>query len=172
MEVRPCGECAMCCKLLRIDKCTGGEQDFPVNKPGGVMCKHFKPGQGCTLYGTEQFPKVCKSFLCLWKIKKANVPEELRPDKLRVKFQSVSKLPEFPGHPIARVVVDPNWKPDPRFVGWLEDRLDAGWAIIANIGTQRLIFTDVPGMLQVLREREKNEISEDVERVKQWGAQV
>lgn len=173
MDSRPCGDCAMCCKLLRIDKCTnGGDQEFPFNKPRGVMCKHFKGGHGCTLYGSEQFPNVCKSFLCLWKMKEANVPEELRPDKLHVIFQSVSELPEFPGHPIARAEVDPNRKPDARFVGWLKNRLDAGWAVITNIGNQRLIFTDVPGMLQFLRDKEQTEIAEDVELVRQLGVQV
>ena len=163
----------MCCKLLRIDKCTdGGNQDFPFNKPGGVMCNHFRQGQGCTLYGTEQFPNVCKSFLCLWKIKKVNVPEELRPDKLHVIFQSVFELPEFPGHPIARVEVDPSQKPDARFSDWARDKLDTGWAIIANIGTLRLIFAAAPDMLQVLTDTDKAEIAEDVAHVKQLGAQV
>src|SRR5437899_413219 len=123
-ELRPCGECSMCCKLLRIDKCAdGGELDFPFNKPGGVMCKHFAPGKGCTLYGTERFPSVCKSFLCLWKVEKACVPAEYRPDKLHVIFRSSEEIPEFPGHPIAHVEVNPNRKPDARFLEWVEDRL-------------------------------------------------
>jgi hypothetical protein len=170
---RPCGECGMCCKLLRIDRCTDGcDLDFPFDKPGGVMCKHFKPGCGCTLHGTEQFPNLCKTFVCLWKVKEAAVPEEYRPDKMRVIFQSVSELPQFPGHPIARVEVDPSRKLDPRFSDWMEYRLDSGWAVIANIGTRRLIFTDVPGMLQALTDTERDEIAEDVERVRQLGAQI
>ena len=173
LEVRPCGECAMCCKLLRIDKCTdGGDLDFPFSKPGGVMCKHFKPGRGCTLYRTDQFPNLCKTFLCLWKVPEAAIPDECRPDKLRVIFQSVSELPEFPGHPIARVEIDPSKKLHARFLDWARGKLDDGWAIIANIATRRLIFADAPGMLQALTDSEKAEIAEDVEHVKQLGAQI
>ena len=172
-EVRPCGECGMCCKLLRIDKCTdGGKLDCPFHKPGGVMCKHFKPGCGCTLHGTGQFPNLCKTFVCLWKVKEAGVPEECRPDKMRVIFQCAFELPEFPGHPIVRVEVDPSRMPDARFFEWMEYRLDDGWAVIANIGIRRLIFTDVPGMLQALTDKEATEIAEDVEQVRHLGVQI
>lgn len=153
--VRPCGDCAMCCKLLRIDKATaGGEEDFPYNKAGGEMCKYFKPGCGCTLYGTEQFPSLCKSFLCLWKMPGATLPEEARPDKSRVIFQSVTELPEFPGHPIVRVEVDPNRKPNAGFLNWMNDRLDAGWAVVVNVDHHRLIVTTVPGMQKAVTEIE------------------
>ena len=36
MEVRPCGECSPCCKLLSIDQREeGGRADFPFDKPAG-----------------------------------------------------------------------------------------------------------------------------------------
>ena len=47
MEVRPCGECSLCCKLLSIhQREEGGRADFPFDKPAGTWCKHCNPGHG------------------------------------------------------------------------------------------------------------------------------
>ena len=57
---RSCGDCSMCCKLLKI------EED-EINKPANQWCKHCRPGAGCTIYNDR--PLVCRAF-CLWLVGK------------------------------------------------------------------------------------------------------
>ena len=53
---RRCGECSLCCKLLRIEA---------FNKPVGTWCAHCAPGRGgCTIYETR--PTECREFFCAW----------------------------------------------------------------------------------------------------------
>ena len=53
---RSCGECSLCCKLLRIEA---------FNKPVGTWCSHCAPGRGgCTIYETR--PTECRDFYCAW----------------------------------------------------------------------------------------------------------
>ncbi len=59
MSERQCGECNLCCKVLRV-------VDPLVNfdKPANVWCPHVELGKGCTIYDTR--PKPCQEFKCLW----------------------------------------------------------------------------------------------------------
>src|SRR5262245_15487060 len=51
---RSCGECSLCCELLRIDS---------LAKPVGTWCPHCKPGKGgCVIYG--EHPVECQRFIC------------------------------------------------------------------------------------------------------------
>lgn len=59
-NVRECGECTLCCKLLGVD-----ELRKPVNK----WCPHCDVGKGCLIY--EDRPQSCRDFMCLWKFKKS-----------------------------------------------------------------------------------------------------
>jgi hypothetical protein len=55
---RSCGECSMCCKLLKID-------EIEISKPANQWCKHCRPGAGgCMIY--DDRPPVCHGFACLW----------------------------------------------------------------------------------------------------------
>jgi hypothetical protein len=55
-ERRACGECSMCCKLLRITE---------LEKPAGRWCQHCAPGKGgCTIYDTR--PEICRTYACGW----------------------------------------------------------------------------------------------------------
>lgn len=50
---RSCGDCTMCCKLLKIEV---------LDKPRGTWCQHCKPGKGCLIYASR--PSECQDFLC------------------------------------------------------------------------------------------------------------
>lgn len=68
-EVRNCGTCGMCCKLLDI---------APLRKPAHVWCKHYVADQGCGIHGRH--PGVCKAFRCRW-LEDEALGEEWRPDR-------------------------------------------------------------------------------------------
>lgn len=70
-NARPCGKCAMCCRLPAIEQ---------LDKPAGQWCKHWKKGTNCTIY-TDR-PEVCRKFYCLWNL--GLIPEELYPHQTRV----------------------------------------------------------------------------------------
>lgn len=74
-EMRQCGSCAMCCKVLPI------ETDPELNKPAGKWCKHWSKAGGCGIY--EERHEVCRTFFCLWKMA-PYLGEELKPDRSRV----------------------------------------------------------------------------------------
>lgn len=55
---RACGDCALCCKLLRIDE---------LQKPAYQWCVHARPGTrhgACSIYTGR--PSACKSYACEW----------------------------------------------------------------------------------------------------------
>lgn len=55
-ELRVCGECSLCCTVLRVDE---------LNKLGGVPCLHQNSsGPGCSIHAER--PGVCRGYRCLW----------------------------------------------------------------------------------------------------------
>jgi hypothetical protein len=53
---RECGQCTLCCKLLKVDV---------IEKPGGQWCKHCTPGKGCNIYANR--PEICEAWFCGWR---------------------------------------------------------------------------------------------------------
>jgi Fe-S-cluster containining protein len=72
---RPCGDCALCCKILPIDT-FDGEDD---GKPAGQWCHHWSKQTGCSIY--EERYEVCHIFHCFWAL--GLIPEELKPNKTK-----------------------------------------------------------------------------------------
>jgi hypothetical protein len=67
---RRCGECALCCTVLRVDE---------LGKLGGTPCRALREdGHGCSIY--ERRPGVCRRYRCLWL--SGSLREEDRPDRL------------------------------------------------------------------------------------------
>lgn len=55
-EPRSCGECDLCCTVLRVDA---------LGKLGGRRCDHQRGGgEGCGIYATR--PGICRAYRCLW----------------------------------------------------------------------------------------------------------
>src|SRR5712671_5304836 len=55
---RGCGECSLCCKLIRVDA---------LAKAPGTWCAHCAPGSGgCKIY--ESRPAECRDFYCAWMV--------------------------------------------------------------------------------------------------------
>ena len=53
---RACGECTLCCTVLRVDE---------LGKPGGVPCRQLREEQpGCGIHATR--PAICRRYRCLW----------------------------------------------------------------------------------------------------------
>ena len=64
-QVRPCGECSMCCKLMEIDR------DDGTKKPHGQWCENARLASRdgcatnhCAAYETRWKP--CRDFVCAW----------------------------------------------------------------------------------------------------------
>jgi Fe-S-cluster containining protein len=67
---RSCGECTLCCTLLRVDE---------LRKLGGTPCVHLRgPTGGCGIYATR--PGICRVYRCLWL--QGKLEEGDRPDRL------------------------------------------------------------------------------------------
>jgi len=97
---RSCGDCSLCCKLLRIDV---------LNKPVGKWCTHCAPGRGgCTIYQSR--PAQCRDFHCLW-LTSPMLGPEWRPNKCKMFLRMEGNL--------IAVHVDPNepgaWRRQPFF---------------------------------------------------------
>ncbi len=67
---RECGDCTICCMVLRIDAPT-------LDKPADTPCRH-STGTGCGIYATR--PDVCRDWFCGWR-RNAAMPEAARPDR-------------------------------------------------------------------------------------------
>ena len=67
-----CGNCTVCCNILRIDE---------INKPAHVKCSNCS-GTGCRIHNESNYPKACSSFECAYVAN--NWSKKLRPDKCGV----------------------------------------------------------------------------------------
>ena len=70
---RDCGDCALCCTLLNIDK-------PEIQKQSGARCLHCT-GSGCAIY--ESRPPVCRAWYCGWRTVDI-FDDSWRPDKTGV----------------------------------------------------------------------------------------
>ena len=52
---RQCGDCSMCCKVMRVEE---------ISKPEHQWWQHARPGIGCAIYETR--PAKCRVFRCGW----------------------------------------------------------------------------------------------------------
>ncbi len=69
-EPRSCGDCDLCCTLLRVDE---------LRKLGGAPCRHQRSAPpGCGIHPTR--PAVCRAYRCLWLGGALDEPD--RPDRL------------------------------------------------------------------------------------------
>lgn len=67
---RRCGECSLCCTVLRVDE---------LAKLAGTPCVHLRlDGIGCAIH--PQRPRICRAYRCLWL--GGGLREEDRPDRL------------------------------------------------------------------------------------------
>ena len=72
MGSRACGECTLCCTLLRVDE---------LSKLGGSPCRYLRAAPelpGCGIHA--QRPAICRAYSCLWL--SGGLDPEDRPDRL------------------------------------------------------------------------------------------
>jgi hypothetical protein len=99
---RSCGDCSMCCKIMRVDE---------LDKPQGVWCRHCAPGKGgCTIHETRPF--VCRDYRCGWLIS-SDIGPEWQPSicKMVINFEKDMiriSVHVDPGHPAA-------WRREPYY---------------------------------------------------------
>lgn len=80
MSGRKCGECTLCCSLLKV---------VPLQKPAYEKCTHQKAG-GCGIYSVR--PRACEIWSCQWLIGK-DAEKLKRPDQAHF---IVDILPHYP----------------------------------------------------------------------------
>lgn len=66
---RRCGECSLCCTVLRVDE---------LAKLGGTDCLHQQAGGGCAIHPRR--PAICRAYRCLWLRGRFGAAD--RPDRL------------------------------------------------------------------------------------------
>jgi hypothetical protein len=104
---RSCGDCAMCCKLLRIDE---------LQKPAYQWCVHARPGSKggcCSIY--QDRPGACKGYACEWLVN-TDFDKELWYPKtchMVISIITLGGIRTFtvtvdPGYPLA-------WRKDPHY---------------------------------------------------------
>jgi hypothetical protein len=54
-QVRACGSCTLCCKVLAV---------HGVPKPKRQWCQHCSAGKGCAIY--DERPQDCRDFHCMY----------------------------------------------------------------------------------------------------------
>jgi hypothetical protein len=80
-QPRACGECSLCCQVLRVDE---------LAKLGGVCCVHQDVGaRGCSIHPSR--PKICRAYRCLWL--SGGLAEADRPDRLGAVLDVVAQGP-------------------------------------------------------------------------------
>ncbi len=80
-RARACGECSLCCTLLRVDE---------LDKLGGIPCVHQDVGEkGCSIHAER--PEICRAYRCLWL--SGGLEEGDRPDRLGAVLDVVAEGP-------------------------------------------------------------------------------
>ena len=69
MSSRQCGECSLCCTVLRVDE---------IAKLGGTRCQHVRSGAGCAIHARR--PAICRGYECMWL--RGKLRDKDRPDRL------------------------------------------------------------------------------------------
>ena len=72
MSSRSCGECTLCCTLLRVDE---------LRKLGGSPCRQLRAAggpPGCGIHALR--PAICRAYSCLWLA--GGLDPDDRPDRL------------------------------------------------------------------------------------------
>lgn len=70
--IKPCGDCSLCCKILRIDV---------LEKAAGIWCRRFAKGVGCSIHAAS--PHECQKFQCYWTMSET-MGEAWRPDRSKL----------------------------------------------------------------------------------------
>jgi hypothetical protein len=120
---RSCGECTLCCKVLKITA---------LNKPQGVWCPHCKPGNGCLIY--EDRPQECRSFFCGY-LTQSELGDDWKPS-----LSKIILVAELEGNRIA-AHVDPQrpdaWRREPYYTQlkrWAEAAVPHRGQVVACVG--------------------------------------
>src|SRR5262249_4536517 len=127
---RACGNCSLCCKLLRIDE---------LKKPAGTWCPHCAPGRGgCKIYPNH--PQECQRFYCSWLIS-----DDLGPE-WRATTCKVVVFSEGDGNRVA-VHVDPGfpdaWQQEPyysQFKEWSRTAVDEMRQVVVYLRKKAIVI--------------------------------
>jgi hypothetical protein len=149
---RTCGDCSLCCKLLRIEE---------LNKPAGRWCPHCAPGRGgCGIYDGR--PQECRTFNCAW-LMLAHLGPEWHPTRARMvlTFEASGKrivLHVDPGSPAM-------WRTEPYFSQikqWAKAAVDHAGQVVVHVRDRAIAIlpnkevdlgTFAPGDVIIVRER-------------------
>lgn len=125
---KSCGDCSLCCKILRINV---------LDKPAGVWCQHFAKGVGCSIHSAS--PHECQKFQCYWTLSET-MGEEWRPDRSKLVIWS-----NVPG----RLIVDvdpahPNaWRREPyvsQLRAWSNRDLPSPLEVLVRVKERMLVI--------------------------------
>lgn len=173
-NVRQCGECQLCCKLLpisaqsraqvteaiphMIDAGLASPDEFDgmlpeFDKPAGARCPHQRHHKGCTVYARRPFG--CRTWNCRWLVNEAGATR--RPDRAHY---VIDIMPDFitlvPGEGAAPVNVEiiqiwldpdyPDAHRDPALRAYLAEQGEHGKAALIRFNSSRAFVLIPPAM--------------------------
>lgn len=156
MADRDCGECNVCCWALIIDQ---------LNKPPGVLCRHWSKEHHCTCYETR--PPDCRNFLCGWLTQPLS--EAWRPDRCGIaiypseggyQFELVDGLDRLFWQPFLAVITDLIVRKVPVF---LSARAAVGCA------SARVHLNEIPELRQAVTQRNLSIFTAQLSRALQFS---
>jgi hypothetical protein len=144
--MKPCGECALCCKLL----------DVPGIAAAGQWCKHCKPktASGCCMIYDDR-PEVCLGFNCFWRAEEW--PDWLRPDRCKVLFEAL------PGVETILISVDPS-RPD----AWKEKKILRVIEKLRKKGRPLVLKTKNDSEMFLPKMWSKLDVLKEIKQVMEW----
>jgi hypothetical protein len=133
---KSCGECTLCCKLLKIEV---------LNKPKGRWCEHCLPGKGCKIYSER--PDECRRFHCGY------LTLEYLGDEWKPSHSKIVLVAELEGNRIA-AYVDPQrpdaWKREPYYSQLKE------WSVAAAQNRSQVMVCIGDRMYVILPDRDED----------------
>ena len=114
MAKRQCGDCTLCCTVLRVPE---------FSKPEMQPCKHC--AVGCTIYVDR--PRSCRDFNCAWLM--GDMDDDMRPDKSHVLIE------RLPDDTVVLAMVEPGYEHVLAGLNdYLSEYIENGVSVVANNG--------------------------------------
>lgn len=142
-EIRQCGDCQLCCRLLPV------RSPF-LNKESSTRCKHQKFGVGCKVYGTDKMPLECSLWNCRWLVND-DTADLSRPERAHYVIDIMPDFVEVNDYPVGviQVWVDPQYRDahhDPALRRFLERRAQEGKIALIRYNAREAFVLVAPSL--------------------------
>lgn len=148
--MKPCEQCALCCKLIEVKGLS----------PAGEWCPHCTPGKksGCCNIHSDR-PNMCLGYDCFWRAEEW--PDDLRPDRCKVIFESLPSVETI------LISVEPT-RPD----AWKKKRILAVIKKLGEKGRPLAVRTKNDSVIFTPKGWTKRAVLEEIKIVMDWKEKI